>query len=71
MLPVCFLMSEVPLHPLARRLTYYPSRRLTDRGKRNSQFHEFTGKVTSKVNSHYLSRSQWLQLPNPTAHRRF
>jgi len=35
-----------------------------------SQFHEFTGELTSKVNSHYLSRSEWLQLPNPTARRR-
>ena len=28
------------------------------------------GELASKVNSHYLSRSQWLQLPNPTAGRR-
>ena len=35
-----------------------------------SQFHEVTRELTSKVNSHYLSRSQWLQLPNPTARRR-
>ena len=35
-----------------------------------SQSHEFTRELTSKVNSHYLSRSQWLQLPNPSAVRR-
>jgi hypothetical protein len=40
------------------------------RGNRRSQFHEFTGELTSKVNSHYPSRNQWLQLPNPTARRR-
>jgi len=40
------------------------------RGKRKSQSHELTRELTSKVNSHYLSRSQWLQLPNPTARRR-
>ena len=34
------------------------------RGNRESQFHESTGELTSKVNYHYLSRSQWLQLPN-------
>ena len=37
------------------------------RGHRKSQFHKFTGELTSKVDSHYLSRSQWLQLPYPTA----
>ena len=26
-----------------------------------SQFHEFTGELTSKVDSHYLSRTQWLK----------
>ena len=40
------------------------------RGNRKSQLHEFTGELTSKVNSHYLSRSQWLQLPNSTARQR-
>ena len=40
------------------------------RGNHKSQFHELTGELTSKVTSHYLSRSQWLQLPNPTARRR-
>jgi hypothetical protein len=39
------------------------------RGNRKSQFYEFTGDLTSKVHSHYLSRSQWLQQPNPTARR--
>ena len=34
------------------------------RGNRESQFHEFLGGSTSKVNSNYRSRSQWLQLPN-------
>ena len=41
-------------------------------GNRKSRFHEFAGELTeltSKVKSHYLSRSQWLQLPNPTAPR--
>ena len=42
----------------------------THRRVRKSQFHEFTGESMSKVNSHYLPRSQWLQLPNPTARRR-
>ena len=37
---------------------------------RKSQFHEQTGELTSKVNFQYLSRNQWLQLPNPTARRR-
>ena len=37
------------------------------RSNRKSQFHGFTGKLMSKVNSRYLSRSQWLQLPNSTA----
>jgi hypothetical protein len=32
------------------------------RGNRKSQFHEFTGKLTSNVDFYYLSRSQWLQL---------
>ena len=40
------------------------------RGNRQGQFHEFTGDLTSNVNSHYLSRSQWLQLSNPIARRR-
>jgi hypothetical protein len=40
------------------------------RGNRKSQFHKFKGELTSKVNSHHLSRSQWLQLPNPNACRR-
>ena len=40
------------------------------RGNHKGQFHEFTGKLTSKVNYNYRSRSQWLQLPNPTACRR-
>ena len=40
------------------------------RGHRKSQFYESTGELTSKVNSHFLSRSQWLQLPNPTSRRR-
>ena len=40
------------------------------RGNRKGQNHEFAGKLTSKVDSKYLSRSQWLQLPNPTARRR-
>ena len=40
------------------------------RSNRKSLFHEFTGELTSKVNPHYLSRSQWLHLPNPTARRR-
>ena len=35
-----------------------------------SPFYELTGEVTSKVNSHSLSRSHWLQLPNPSARRR-
>ena len=39
-------------------------------GNRKSQFHEFAGELTSNVNPHYLSRSQWLQLPNLTARRR-
>ena len=29
------------------------------RGNRQGQFHEFTGQLTSKVNSSYHSRSQW------------
>ena len=37
------------------------------RDNRKSQVHEYIGGLTSKVNSHYLSRGQWLQLPNPTA----
>ena len=37
---------------------------------RKSHLHELTGELTSIVNSHHLSRSQWLQLPNPTARRR-
>jgi len=40
------------------------------RGNCISQFHKFAGELTSKVNSYYLSCSQWLQLPNPTARRR-
>ena len=40
------------------------------RGNRRSQFHKPSGGLASKVNSHYLSRSQWLRLPNPTARRR-
>ena len=40
------------------------------RGNRKSQFHEFTGELTSKVNFHYFSRSQWLHLPNPADRRR-
>jgi len=47
----------------------HPTPELT-RGNRKSPFHEFTTELTSKVNSHYRSRSQWLQLPNPTACRR-
>ena len=37
------------------------------RGNHKSQFHEITGELTPHVNSHHLSCSQWLQLPNPTA----
>ena len=37
------------------------------RGNRKSQFREFTEELMSKVDSHYLSRSQWRLLPNPTA----
>ena len=41
--------------------------RLVDREVvRKSQFHEFTGELTSKVDS----SGQWLQLPNPNARRR-
>ena len=40
------------------------------RGNRKSQFHEFTGESMLKVDSHYPSRGQWLQLPNSTARRR-
>ena len=40
------------------------------RGNRKSQRHQFTGELTSKVHSRHLLRSQWLQLPNPTARRR-
>ena len=32
------------------------------RGNCKSQFHNFTGELTSKVNPHNLSRDQWLQL---------
>ena len=39
------------------------------KSNRKSQFHESTGELESEVNSHYLSRSQWLQLPNTTARR--
>ena len=38
-----------------------PTPELT-RGNRKSQLHKFTGEWTSKVKSHYLSRSQWLHL---------
>ena len=31
--------------------------------------HELTGALTSEVNPHYLSRIQWLQLPNSSARR--
>jgi len=34
------------------------------RGNRKSQFHGFDGELTSKVISNYLSRSQWLKLPD-------
>ena len=37
------------------------------RGNRKSLSYEFTWELTSKVVSHYRSRSQWLQLPNPNA----
>ena len=40
------------------------------RGNRKSQFHDCTGKSTSKVNFHHLSRNQWLKMPNSTARRR-
>ena len=40
------------------------------RGNRGSQFHELTGELTSKVCSNYRSRSQRLQLSNPTVRRR-
>ena len=40
------------------------------RDNRKSQFHEFTGKLTSNVNFIYLSRDLWLQLPNLIARRR-
>jgi len=35
------------------------------RGNRKSQFHEFKGDLATRVNFHYLSRSQSLQLLNP------
>jgi len=65
------LLLVVPLtlriHPLfeVRAATPDPTR-----GNRKSQFHEVTGELASKVHPHYLSRGQWLQLPNPTAGRR-
>ena len=37
------------------------------RGKSKSRSHEFTGELTSKVDSPNPSRSQWLQLPTRTA----
>ena len=40
------------------------------RGDRKCQLHKFTGELVPKGNSYYLSHSQWLQLPNPTARRR-
>ena len=54
-------MSEVPLKTVARlREAAHTTPELT-RGNHKSQFHEFTEESTSKVYSHYLSRSQWLR----------
>ena len=38
--------------------------------KSQKSIQQFYSELTSNVNSHYLLRSQWLQLPNPTARRR-
>ena len=40
------------------------------RGNCKSQFHKFAGELTLHVTFHYLSRSQWLQLPNLSAAQR-
>ena len=40
------------------------------RGNRKNRIDEISGELTSKVNSHFLSRSQWCQLLNPNARRR-
>jgi hypothetical protein len=57
-------LSEVPLYGSQPRTgASPPSTPELTRGNRPSEFHEFTGELTSKINSHYLSRSQWLQLP--------
>ena len=60
-------MSEVPLHVALSVLRGGQHTPELTRGNRKSQFQEFTGRFTSKVNSRYLSRSQWLQLPNLSA----
>jgi hypothetical protein len=73
------LMSEVPLYFDGCLSMGGPKRTLQaavtrstpelTRGNHKCRFHESIGELTSKVNSQYLSNSQWLQLPNPTARR--
>ena len=61
--------ARVQEHPRFVRLDLHTTPELT-RDNRKSQFHEFAWKFTPKVDFNYPSRSQWLQLPNPTACRR-
>ena len=69
MLLVAFGLPKASTSAHAKRATQVTAPELT-RGDRKSQSYELTVELTSTVDSHYLSRSQWLQLPYPAARRR-
>ena len=50
------------IHSLHSGVSASSHRPRVDARQSQKSFREFTGELTSEVNAHYLSRSQWLQL---------